>query len=76
MLLYIARSHDFPLCCIAQSHDAPLCNIVLRRLCVMHHSGEFLLKIFSIEIRLDCIARSSSAILVVKLWAMQYSAGP
>jgi hypothetical protein len=29
----------------------------------MQHRGEFLLKIFSIEIRLDCRARSSSAIL-------------
>jgi hypothetical protein len=29
----------------------------------MQHSAEFLLKIFSIEIRLDCIARISSAIL-------------
>jgi hypothetical protein len=32
-------------------------------LCAMQHSVEFLLKIFSIENRLDCIAQSSLAIL-------------
>jgi hypothetical protein len=53
-----------PLCCIARSHDSPwLCNIALSRLRAMQHNAESLLKIFSIEIRLDCIARSSSAIL-------------
>jgi hypothetical protein len=36
---------------------------VLSRLRAMQHSEEFLLKIFSIEIRLDCIARSLLAIL-------------
>jgi hypothetical protein len=60
------RSHDSPLCCIARSHDSPQCNIALSRLRPMQHSAEFSLIIFSIEIRLDCIARSSSAILVEK----------
>jgi hypothetical protein len=63
VLCYIARSHDSPLCCMARSHDSPLCNIALSRICAKQHSAEFLLKIFSIEIRLDCIARSSSVIL-------------
>jgi hypothetical protein len=56
-----ARSHESPLCCIARSHDSPLC-------------AECLFKIFSIRIRLDCIARSSSAILKKKLRAMQHRA--
>jgi hypothetical protein len=59
VLCYIARSHDSLLCCIERSHDSLLCNIVLSQLHAMQHSVEFSLKIFSIEIRLDCIARSS-----------------
>jgi hypothetical protein len=46
------------LCCLARSHDSPLCNNALSRLRAMQHSAEFLLKIFSIEIMLYCIARS------------------
>jgi hypothetical protein len=57
---------DYVLRYIVRSHDYPLCNIALSRLRAMQPSGEFLLKIFAIEIRLDCIARGSSAILVEK----------
>jgi hypothetical protein len=55
--------HDSPLRCIARSHDSSQYNIALSRLRAMQHSMEFLLKIFSIEIMLEFIARISSAIL-------------
>jgi hypothetical protein len=54
---------EYVLCYIVRSRDSPLCNIALSRLHAMQHSAEFLLKIFSIEIRLYCKGRSSSAIL-------------
>jgi hypothetical protein len=54
---------EYVICCIAWSHDSPLRNIALSRLHAIQHRTKFLLKIFSIEIRLDCIVQSLSVIL-------------